>query len=125
VLRVYFTICIIVRLVLNLYLRKKKSLLIGQKGKCCVLPWCCLYFDDNLASSRGAAQRTSRSHHQVILLNLLPILTGQIMARADDWAVEGKDGTGGLREGEERDGERGGGGKMDKPQVARGLIAGE
>ena len=35
-------------------------------------------------------------------VKLLPILTGQIKARAYDWAVEGKDGTGGFREGEER-----------------------
>ena len=49
-------------------------------------------------------------------MNLLPILTGQIKARACDWAVEGKGGAGGFREGKERDeesGERGGGRKMD------------
>ena len=35
-------------------------------------------------------------------VNLLPILTGQIKARACDWAVEGKGGAGGFRVGEER-----------------------
>ena len=30
----------------------------------------------------------------------LPILTGQIKAKACDWAVEGKDGAGSFREGE-------------------------
>lgn len=32
-------------------------------------------------------------------MNLLPILTGQIKAKACDWAVEGKGGSGGLRMG--------------------------
>jgi len=40
-------------------------------------------------------------------VNLLPILTGQIKARACDWAAEGKGGAGGFREGEEERGERG------------------
>ena len=31
-------------------------------------------------------------------MNLLPILTGRIKARACDWAVEGKGGMGSLRE---------------------------
>ena len=71
-------------------------------------------------------------------MNLLPILTGQIKARACDWAVEGKGGAGSLR-GErgrrKRDRER----KMEEeevedgaepprgpeePQVARDLISG-
>ena len=55
----------------------------------------------------------------------LPILTGQIKARACDWAVEGKGGAGSFREGEEggegdkemeerkEDGERRGGRKME------------
>ena len=34
-------------------------------------------------------------------MNLLPILTGQIKARACDWAVEGKGGAGGFREWEQ------------------------
>jgi hypothetical protein len=49
----------------------------------------------------------ARSHTQVISLNLLFSLTGQIKARANDWAIEGKGETGGLREGRrERNGER-------------------
>ena len=60
-------------------------------------------------------------------MNLLPILTGQIKARACDWAVEGKGGAGGFREGErgrrrgdeemkerEEDRRRGGGRKMEE-----------
>ena len=39
-------------------------------------------------------------------MNLLPILTGQIKARACDWAVEGKGGAGGFREGREEGGGR-------------------
>ena len=35
-------------------------------------------------------------------MNLLPILTGQIKARACDWAVEGKGGAGGFKEEEKR-----------------------
>ena len=73
-------------------------------------------------------------------MNLLPILTGQIKTRACDWAVEGKGGTGGFREGEKgRRTDRGGEMKMEeekvedgaephgleKPQVARDLTAGE
>jgi hypothetical protein len=58
-------------------------------------------------------------------VNLLPILTGQIKARACDWAVEGKGRDGSFREGEEggegdkemeerkEDGERRGGRKME------------
>lgn len=45
----------------------------------------------------------SRSHTQVISVNLLPTLTGQIKDRATGWAVEGKGGSRGLREGEERE----------------------
>ena len=33
---------------------------------CCGLPWCCLYFDANSASSNGAAPRRSGSHSLVI-----------------------------------------------------------
>ena len=66
-------------------------------------------------------------------MNLLPILTSQIKARACDWVVEGKAGMGGLRGRRRRgeDGERGGGSQygaeahgLEKLQVARGLIAG-
>jgi hypothetical protein len=40
-------------------------------------------------------------------VNLLPILTGQIKARACDWTVEGKGRAGGLREwGKSREQER-------------------
>jgi hypothetical protein len=49
----------------------------------------------------------SRLHTQVTSLNLLLILTLQIKARADDWTMEGKGGTGGLREG-------GGGGEGER-----------
>lgn len=60
------------------------------------------------------------SRSQVISLNLLPILTVQIKARADDWAVEGKGGTDGLRErGEREKGGRGGGRKMEQNYMAR------
>jgi len=45
----------------------------------------------------------SRSHTQVISLNLFPILTSHIKARADDWTVEGKGGTEGQIEGKERE----------------------
>lgn len=67
------------------------------------------------------------SRSQVISRNLLPILTVQIKARADDWAVEGKGGSGGLRE---KKGGRGGGRwrelrGLEKPQGARGLTTGE
>ena len=69
-------------------------------------------------------------------MNLLPILTGQIEARACDWTVKGKGGTRDLRE-------EGGGERMEeeelkarmeqnhrdgdanKGEVTRGLIAGE
>ena len=71
---------------------------------CCGLPWCCLYFDDNSIFQEGLPSRRSRSHTQVISLNLLSILTGQIKARACDWAMEGEGGTGGIRE---KRGERG------------------
>lgn len=46
------------------------------------LPWCRLYLDANSAASRGAAITMSLT--QVISLNLLPILTGQIKARSND-----------------------------------------
>lgn len=42
----------------------------------------------------------------MISQDLLSLLTGQIKTRANDWAVEGKGGSGGLREGGERGGER-------------------
>jgi hypothetical protein len=54
--------------------------------------------------------------------NLLPILTGQIKARACYSAVEGKGGAGGFREWEksrdEDDRERGGGRKMEQNHMA-------
>lgn len=53
-----------------------------------------LYFDVNSAFSRGAAPGEKQISTQVTSLNLLPILNGQIKAGADDWAVEGKGGTG-------------------------------
>ena len=40
-------------------------------------------------------------------MNLLPILTCKIKARAGDWVVEGK---GGAKRFREREGEKGGGG---------------
>jgi hypothetical protein len=58
-------------------------------------------------------------------VNLFPILTGQIKARACDWAVEGKGGTGGFREwgkrGKERRKDRGRGGrrKMEQNHMAQ------
>jgi hypothetical protein len=77
-------------------------------------------------------------------VNLLPILTGQIKARARGWTVEGKGVAGSFLEGErgrrkgdevteEREEDRKRRGKEDgaeqrgleKPQVARDLIAGE
>ena len=71
-------------------------------------------------------------------MNLLPILTGQIKARACDWAVEGKGGAGGFREWEKR-GKEGGRRQRKRrwkedeaephglwrPQVARDLIGRE
>lgn len=85
----------------------------------------------NFTSSRVATLMSSCS--QVISLNLLPILTVQIKARADDWAVEGKGGTEGLRErGEREEGRkrkrREDGAELhdrERPQVARGLTTGE
>ena len=78
-------------------------------------------------------------------MSLLPILTGQIKARAYDWAVEEKGGAGNVREGErggrrEKLGDRGERGRrrkrrwkedgaephdLEEPQVARDLITGE
>jgi hypothetical protein len=62
-------------------------------------------------------------------VNLLPILTGQIKARACGWAVEGKGGAGGFRDKEERkekmmeereeDGGRGGGKEMEENYMAQ------
>jgi hypothetical protein len=66
---------------------------------CCGLPWYCLYSDVNSASLRGAALR-SGSHTQVISCEPLPVLTGQIKARACDWAVEGKGGLEVIESGE-------------------------
>lgn len=68
---------------------------------CRGLPWRCLYFDTNSASSRGTAPTRSRLPSQVISLKLLPVLAGEMKARADDWAGEGKGGAGGEREEEE------------------------
>lgn len=61
----------------------------------------------------------------VISLNFLPILTGQIKARADDWAVEGKGGTAGKRERQRKRRWKVDGTVQDvlgKPQIARSLI---
>jgi hypothetical protein len=67
-------------------------------------------------------------------VNLLPILTGQIKAKACDWAVEGKGGSGGFREWEKRgketeeeevEGDGAGPHGLEKPQVAKDLRAGE
>jgi hypothetical protein len=60
-------------------------------------------------------------------VSLLPNLTGQIKAKACDWGVEGKGGTGGFREGKEEEEEEDGvePHDLEKPQVARDLIAGE
>ena len=51
-------------------------------------------------------------------MNLLPILTGQIKARACDWAVEGKGGAGGFREEEEKKEER----KTEEEEVEDGIV---
>lgn len=57
------------------------------------------------------------SRSQVISLNLLPILTVQIKARADDW--KGKVGQMvSEREEREKEGGRGGGRKMEQNYVA-------
>ena len=66
---------------------------------------------------------------------LLPILTGQIKARACDWAMEEKGGAGSFREEEEgrKDDEmkaqrKEDGGEprgLEEPQVARDLTAGD
>ena len=65
----------------------------------------------------------------MISRNLLPILTGHIKGRADDWAVEGKGGAGRVRveEQRKRSWEEDGAGPhgLKKPQVVRGLVAGE
>ena len=42
--------------VLYLYLRERFCFFIRtERGKCCGWAWCCLYFDANSASPRGAA----------------------------------------------------------------------
>jgi hypothetical protein len=57
-------------------------------------------------------------------VNLSPILTGQLKARAYDWAMEGKGGAGGFREvmkemeHTEEDGGRGGRKKMEPNHMA-------
>lgn len=51
-------------------------------------------------------------------MNLLLILTGQIKARACDWAVEGKGGAGGFREEEEKKEER----KTEEEEVEDGIV---
>ena len=69
--------------------------------------------------------RRSRSDTQVTSGNLPPILTGQIKARADDWAVEGKGGTAGKRERQRKRRWKVDGTVQDvleKPQIARSLI---
>ena len=55
-----------------------------------------------LLPQEGWPMMRSRSHTQVISLSLFSILTGQIKARPDDWAVEVKGVSGGLREEEVR-----------------------
>jgi len=47
-------------------------------------------------------------------VNLLPIFSGQIMARACDWKVEEKGGAGGFKAWGEREGDRK---KMEEEQV--------
>lgn len=60
-------------------------------------------------------------------MNLLPIWTGQIKDRADDWAVEAKGVTGGLREYRRRRWKEDGAEphSLEESQVARGLTARE
>ena len=64
-------------------------------------------------------------------MNFLPVLSGQIKARACDWAMEEKGGAEGFREwgkSRELEREKGDGAEAPDPeklQVARGLIAGE
>ena len=53
-------------------------------------------------------------------MNLLPILTGQIKARACDWAVEGKGGAGDFREWTKRGKERK---KIEAKEVEQNLLA--
>jgi hypothetical protein len=57
----------------------------------------------SLFPQEGLPQKRDRSLTQVISLNLLPILTGQINARADDWAGEGRGRAGDLKEMEEEE----------------------
>lgn len=60
------------------------------------------YIDVNSVSSGEAApMRSEQMTTQVISLNLLPILIGQIEARGDDQAADRKGGKGGFREMEE------------------------
>ena len=49
-----------------------------------------------LLPQEGLLQMRSRTHTQVI--SQISILTGQIKTQANDWALEVKGGTGGLRE---------------------------
>ena len=57
-----------------------------------------------LLPQEGLLQMRSRTYTQVISLNLISILIGQIKTQANDWALEVKGGTGGLREEEEVEG---------------------
>jgi hypothetical protein len=97
-------------------------------GGCCCLPSCCLYFNVNSATSRGASPTPSPSmgvdHILSRSLKLLISLTAQIKARADDWAVEGTGGLGDLRKRRwKEDGAEPH--VIEKLQAARGLLAGE
>ena len=55
-----------------------------------------------LLPQEGLLQMRSRTHTQVI--SQISILTGQIKTQANDWALEVKGGTGGLREEKEVEG---------------------
>lgn len=98
------------------------------------LAWCCLYSDVSSSSRGGALQEQSISPSHTQVISCEPFYWST-KARASDWAVEGKDGTGCLRVVTGRKGENWGRGVgscdglelhvQEKPQVARRHIAGE
>ena len=69
----------------NLFIEQKRETIVGCPDAVCILMLILL-----------PQEGLPLTH--VISLNFLPILTGQIKARPDDWSVKRKDGTGGERE---------------------------